>query len=196
MFLTILFAAALASAFVSAAAAVIVAAAGANPVSYRISVLVGSGVGIAFGIASIYLVSFVGAVTFFIAFLLPAQFDAMASIFVLILLDIARAALAGTAVAAVAGRSSLTIRRGALIGAGFGLFIGIANRVANILLYSAGAPAIAAPAIAALGLDWPSAFKDGTVITVILIALDIALTFAAFRFVRSRRLPAKPTVSA
>ena len=121
MFLTILFAAALASAFVSAAAAVIVAAAGANPVSYRISVLVGSGVGIAFGIASIYLVSFVGAVAFFIAFLLPAQFDAMASIFVLILLDIARAALAGTAVAAVAGRSSLTIRRGALIGAGFGL---------------------------------------------------------------------------
>ena len=115
----------------------------------------------------------------------------MASIFVLILLDIARAALAGTAVAAVTGRSSLTIRRGALIGAGFGLFIGIANRVANILLYSAGAPAIAA-----LGLDWPSAFKDGTAITVILIALDIALTFAAFRFIRSRRLPAKPTVSA
>ena len=191
MFLTIVFAAALASAFVSAAAAVIVAAAGANPVSYRISVLVGSGVGIAFGIASIYLVSFVGAVAFFIAFLLPAQFDTMASIFVLILLDIARAALAGTAVAAVAGRSSLTIRRGALIGAGFGLFIGIANRVANILLYSAGAPAIGA-----LGLDWPSAFKDGTVNTVILIALDIALTFAAFRFVRSRRLPAKPTVSA
>ena len=178
MFLTILFAAALVSAFVSAAAAVIVAAAGTNHMSYRISVLVGSGVGIAFGIASIYLVSFVGAVAFFISFLLPA---AVAITFVRILLTTVLATLSGAVVVALYGRSSLTIRKGAIVGGGFGLLVGIAN-----ITVSFGLSAAAIPSMIAVGLDKPPGLIFPLVNAAVEVVVAIALAVVAFRFVRSR----------
>ncbi len=184
MFLTVIFAVALVQAFVSAAAAVIATAAGSGPASYRKSALVGAVVGVAFVIAGFYLVSFVGAVAFFIFSLLPTG---MAIIFFGILPTTALAPLSGTIVAALDGRSSLTIRKGAIVGGGFGLLIGITN-----ITVTFGLSAAAIPSIIAAGLDKPPGFIFGLMNPAVEVVVDIVLAVIAFRFVRSRRARSAP----
>ena len=178
MFLTIIFALTLVQVFVSAAAAVIATAAGSEPGSYRKSALVGATIGVAFAIARFYLVSFISAVAYLISFLLPT---AVAIIFVRILLTTALATLSGAVVAALGGQSSLTIRKGAIVGSGFGLLIGIANTTVTF-----GLSAAAIPSIIAVGLDKPPGLIFPLVYAAVQVVVDIALAVVAFRFVRSR----------
>ena len=178
MFLTVIFALTLVQVFVSAAAAVIATAAGSEPASYRKSALVGAVIGVAFTIARFYLVSFIGAVAFFIFSLLPT---AMVIIFFGILLTTALATLSGAVVAALGGQSSLTIRKGAIVGSGFGLLIGIANTTVTF-----GLSAAAIPSIIAVGLDKPPGLIFPLVNAAVEVVIDIALAVIAFRFVRSR----------
>ncbi len=178
MFLTVIFALTLVQVFVSAAAAVIATAAGSEPASYRKSALVGAVIGVAFTIATFYLVSFISAVVSFVFFLLPT---AMARIFVGILFPIALATLSGAVAAALDGQSSLTIRKGAIVGGGFGLLVGIAN-----ITVSFGLSAAAIPSIIAEGLDKPTGLIFALMNPAVGVVVDIALAVIAFRFVRSR----------
>ena len=178
MFLTVLFALTLVQVFISAAAAVIAIAAGSEPGSYRKSALVGAVVGVAFAIASFYLVSFISAVVFFTFSLLPTT---IAIIFVGILLTTALATLSGAVVATLYGRSSLTIRKGAIVGGGFGLLIGIVNITVGF-----GLSVAAIPSIIAVGLDKPTGLIFGLMNAAVEVVVDIALAVIAFRFVRSR----------
>ncbi len=178
MFLTVIFALTLVQVFDSAAAAVIATAAGSEPASYRKSALVGAVIGVAFAIARFYLVSFISAVAFFIFSLLPT---AMATIFFGILPTTTLATLSGAVVAALDGRSSLTIRKGAIVGGGFGLLIGIANPTVTF-----GLSATAIPYIIAEGLDKPTGLIFALMNPAVGVVVDIALAVIAFRFVRSR----------
>ena len=178
MFLTVLFALTLVQVFISAAAAVIATAAGSEPGSYRKSALVGAAIGVAFAIAGYYFVSFIGAFVYLISFLLPTT---IAIIFVGILLTTALATLSGAVVATLYGRSSLTIRKGAIVGGGFGLLIGIAN-----ITVSFGLSVAAIPSIIAVALDQPPGLIFPLMNAAVEVVVDIVLAVIAFRFVRSR----------
>ena len=184
LFLTVIFALTLVQVFVSAAAAVIATAAGSEPGSYRKSAFVGAVIGVAFGITRFYLVSFISAVAYLISFLLPT---AVAIIFVRILLTTVLATLSGAVVAALGGQSSLTIRKGAIVGSGFGLLIGIANTTVTF-----GLSAASIPSIIAVGLDKPPGLIFVLVNAAVGVVVDIALAVIAFRFVRSRLARSAP----
>ena len=186
----IFFAAVLVWAFLCLLSAVVSAAAVDAPVSYRKAVMTGVGVGAIFGIASIYLVSFIGMASYLFTLLAPVDLDRFAPAFSSVLLAILAAAIAGAVVGALATRGTTGIGRCAAVGAVFGLVVGIAN---------AGVPSVVQsvliPAMEIAGLDRPSAVTFGVATMVLGVIIDIALAIIAFRFVRRRWGPAPPATA-
>ena len=186
-FLQVIFASALQWGFISTAAAVVAAAAADRPVSYRKAISVGAVVGVVFGIARIYPVSFVSAAYFLARALLPPELDGVATGFVNVLLTTAGAALTGAAVGALATRSTLAVRRCAIAGGVFGLVVGVVFTGVIFILCSVIIPRMAP------GLDGPGAMVIVVTTNLVVgIVTDVVLAVVAVGFIRSRRVAAPP----
>ena len=163
-------------------AAVVSAAAVDAPGRYRKAAITGVVVGVIFGFASVGLVAQLGVVRRLFTLLALVQLGRIAPGVISVLLAILAGAIAGTAVGALATRSSAGIRRCAVVGTAFGLVLGIANAALSPVASNA-----VIPAMEAVGLYRPSAVEIGWAIMVTGAAVDIALAVAAFRFVRRSR---------
>lgn len=179
MSLTIFYASALVWAFPCAISAIVAGAVLNGAMRPWKRALVGVGVGAVFGIAIVFLVSFVSAVSFFLAVLLPARF---APVFTSIILTIIAATIAGTAVGALAPRSARAVRRCALVGFVFGLVIGIANAAVAPVVRFAVSPDTGWTSIG----DF-SAEGFGVLVMVVGIIVDMALAIAALLWLRRLR---------
>ena len=172
--------------FICALAAIVAGAAICSRMSPVKRALVGVGVGAVFGIASVYLAGFIGAGAFRFEWLFPAQFYSLDTSVIATLLIIVATTLTATAVGALSTRSGLAIRRYAIVGAAFGLVVGIAHAVLILIARNAALPAMAA----ATGLYHPSPVSVGATIAVIDVTVDITLAVVAFRLFRGRRVAA------
>ena len=189
-FLQFIFASSLQWVFISTAAAVVAAAAADGPVSYRKGMLVGAVIGVVFGLARIYLVSFVSAAYFLSRALLPAELDGVATGFVNVLLTTAGAALTGAAVGALATRSTSAVRRCAIAGGVFGLLVGVVFTGVIFIVWSVIIPRMAP------GLDGPGAMVVGVMTRLVVgIVTVVVLAVIAVWFIRSRRVAAPPASS-
>ncbi len=171
-------------AFICALAAIAAGAAVGSRVSYVKCALVGVGVGVVCGIASIYLAGFIGAGAFrFDEWLFPAQFYSLDPSVIATLLITGETTLTATAVGALATRSVAALRGYAIVGAAFGLVVGIAHAVLLLIASNAALPAMAA----ATGIYHPSPVPVGVTIAVIDVTVDITLAVVAVRLLRGRR---------
>ncbi len=155
--------------------------------------MVGALVGAAFGVITGALVSFVGAVTFFLISVLPAPVDRYALYLTGILLSVTAAALAGLAAGLLERRSAAIVRRCVIVGVIFGLALGIANAAVSPVWENT-----LIPALDAVGISRWSAASFGVATMVIGVIVDLALAIIAFRFVRCKwgaATPATDTVT-
>lgn len=154
--------------------------------------LVGVGVGAVFGIANIYLAGLLGAVNDLFASLAPAQLDRFtSSIITRALLTTGAATLTAIAVGALTTKSAFAMLKCAIVGAAFGLVIGIANAaVVLIALYAV------IPAMEAAGLDRSSRVLFAAAVMVSGAVIDIAVAVIALRMLRAWRTAASPANTA
>lgn len=125
-------------------------------------VLIGAAVGVLFGLAFLYLlVSFVSAVGDLFTLLMPPQLDRFALAMVTTLLLTTATTLAAVAVGTLAGRSVVAVGRCAVVGAVFGLTVGVTNSALRL-----AASAAVGPAIEAIGWN-PASGAYWTALTVI-----------------------------
>lgn len=144
--------------------------------------LVGALVGAAFGIITIgALFSDVRSMTFFLNSPLPAPPGGLDPYFTRILLSIAAGALVGLAVALLEVRSVPVVRRCIIVGVLFGVILSLANIVVGSIVSFALPPAILGDSFLSISI---SVVVFGLVPMIIRVAVDVALTVVAFRFVR------------
>ena len=180
--IVVFFGSALIWAFFCALAAIVAGAALNEPVSVWKRVLIGAAVGVLFGLAFLYLlVSFVSAVGDLFTLLMPPQLDRFALAMVTTLLMIAATTLAAVAVGTLAGRSVVAVGRCALVGAVFGLTVGVTNSALRL-----AASAVVVPAIEAIGWN-PASGSFWAALTVIQAMVDILLAIVFLRAIRARR---------
>ena len=147
MSLAVFYASAAIWAFLCVLVAIVAGAAAGSRTSHWKRALVGALVGAMFGIITGALVSFVGAVTFFLISVLPAPVDRYALYLTGILLSVTAAALAGLAVGLLEVRSVPIVRRCVIVGVAFGLVLGIANAMVAPVWMNAFIPALEAVGI-------------------------------------------------
>ena len=185
MLIAAFFGSALIWAFICALAAIIVGPALDRPASLWKRVLVGAVVGAVFGFVLLYLlVSLVAALGFLFTLLTPEPLDRYALALVTTLLMAGATTLAAIAVSAFADRSAAAIRRCVLVGAAFGLVVGIANSAIRMVASTAAIPVLEdVGLLAEPGTYW-------ALITAVQVIADIALAIAAYRLIRARRAAA------
>ena len=181
MSLAVFYVSALIWAFLCVLVAIVAGAAAGNRTSHWKRALVGLIVGAAFGVIIVALISVVGAVSFFLAYLLQSLLDSFGIYFAGILIGVAAAALAGLAVGLLERRSAVIVRRCVIVGAIFGLALGIANAAVLPVWENA-----LIPALEAVGIGHPSAVSFGAATMASGVMVDLALAVAAYRFVRRR----------
>ena len=172
-------------AFICALAAIVAGAAVGSRLSYVKRALVGVGVGVVCGIASVYLAGFIGAGAFRFEWLFPAQFYSLDTSVIATLLIIVAATLTATAVGALSTRSGFAIRGYAIVGAAFGLLVGIAHTMLLLI-----ARYVVFPAMEAAGLYSLSPAFLFAAMMAIGVIVDITLAVVAFRLFRGRRVAA------
>ncbi len=172
---------------VCALAAVVVVAAFDDPGMYRNRALLGALVGMSFGIIDHYPVRIlVSALTS----PLSDPMDRLISVSIGVIFTACAATVAGAAVAGQAGPTSRSVRRCAVIGAGFGLAAGIANAAVAMAVPGVG---IEPTTDIVVVLAMVSAVVALSVVAQ--IAIDAVLAVIAFRFVR-RKWGAAPPATA
>ena len=159
MSLAIFYASALVWAFLCVLVAIVAGAAAGSRTSHWKRALVGALVGAAFGVITGALVSFVGAVTFFLISVLPAPVDRYALYLTGILLSVTAAALAGLAAGLLERRSAAIVRRCVIVGVIFGLALGIANAAVSPVWENTLIPALDAVGISSSGRRRPSEWR-------------------------------------
>ena len=169
-------------AFICALAAIVAGAAVGGRMSPVKHALVGVGVGAVSGVASVYLFVLHGAAIHRFVLLFPDEFYRFAPTVIATLLIIGATTLTATAVGALATRSVAALPGYAIVGAAFGLVLGIAH--AMLLLI---ARYVALPAMGAMGLYHPSPVWVGVTIAVIDVTVNITLAVVALRLFRGRR---------
>ncbi len=171
--------------FICALAAVVAGAAVGSRMSPVKRALVGVAVGAVFGIASVYWADILRPASDLFELLLPAQFVRLVPSVSRALLMIGAATLTATAVGALSTRSGFAVRRYAIVGAAFGLLVGIAHTTLLLI-----ARYVVFPAMEAAGLDSLSpAFLFPAMMSIGVI-VDITLAVVAFRLFRGRWVPA------
>ena len=184
------FGSALIWAFICALAAIVAGAALNEPVSVWKRVLIGAAVGVLFGLALLYLlVSFVSAVGYLFTLLMPPQLDGFALAMATTLLLTTATTLAAVAVGTLAGRSVVAVGRCALVGAVFGLTVGVTNSALRL-----AASAAVVPAIEAIGWN-PASGAYWAALTVIQAVVDILLAIGFLRLILAMRDPAPSATS-
>lgn len=181
MSLAVFYASALIWAFLCVLVAIVAGAAAGNRTSHWKRGLAGLLVGAAFGVITGALISFIGAVTFFLISVLPAPVDRYALYLTGILLSVTAAALAGLAVGLLEARSAPVVRRCVIVGVAFGLVLGIANAMVAPVWENA-----LIPVLEVVGIGRWSAPSVGVATMVSGVIVDLALAVVAFRFVRRR----------
>lgn len=177
-------------AFLGVLAAVVATAALPAQAIYWKPAIVGAVVGFLYGLASVGLVFYLGVVGRLVALLALAQLGRIAPIAVSVLLAILAGAIAGAAAGSFATRDSTGTRRCAMVGAAFGLVLGVVNAAVPLLVGN-----VAIPAIEAVGLQRPRAVVYGATIMAIGIVVDLTLAFIAFRLVGRRWRGAPPATT-
>ena len=169
--------------FICVLAAIVVGAAFRNPVSWWKRVLVGAVVGALFGFLILYLlVSLVSVVAYLFTLLTPARLDPFALATVTTLLMAGATTLTAIAVGALADRSAVRVREYAMVGAAFGLIVGVTNSVLRLVASTAVIPALEAAGWSpAPGTYWSA-------LLAIQLVADIALAVVAYRLLRRRRV--------
>ena len=190
MSLAVFYASALIWAFLCVLVAIVAGAAAGSRTSHWKRALVGALVGAAFGVITGALVSFVGAVTFFLISVLPAPVDRYALYLTGILLSVTAAALAGLAVGLLEARSVPIVRRCVIVGVAFGLVLGIANAMVAPVWMNAFIPALEA-----VGIGRLSTVSVGAATMVSGVIVDLALAAVSFRFVRRKWAAATPATA-
>ncbi len=146
--------------------------------------LVGALVGAAFGIITIgALFSDVRSVTFFLNSPLPAPLGGLDPFFTRILLSVVAAFFVGLAVGLLEVRSVPVVRRCIIVGVLFGVILSLANIVIGSIVSFALPPAILGDSFLSISI---SVVVFVLVPMIVRVAVDVALTVAAFRFVRRR----------
>ncbi len=153
--------------------------------------LVGALVGAAFGIITGAPFSVVGALIFFLLSPLPAPLYRLDPFFTRILLSIVAAFFVGLAVGLLEARSVPVVRRCIIVGVLFGVILSVANIVVGSIVSFALPPAIPGDSFLSISI---SIVVFGLLPMIIRAAVDVALTVAAFRFIR-RRWAAAPIAS-
>lgn len=173
--------------FICVLAAIIVGAASHNPVGWWKRVLVGAIIGTLYGFAVLYLlVSLAAALGFLFTLLTPAPLDRYALAMVTTLLLAVATTLAAIGVGLLSDRSAAAMLRCAMVGAAFGLAVGIANAALRIV-----ASSVALPVLEADGL-FAEPGMYSALITAIQVIIDIALAIAAYRMLGRRRIAPQP----
>ena len=172
-------------AFICALAAIVAGAAICSRMSPVKRALVGVGVGAVFGIASVYLADLLRPASDLFELLLPAQFVRLVPSVSRALLMIGAATLTATAVGALSTRSGFAIRGYAIVGAAFGLLVGIAHTMLLLI-----ARYVVFPAMEAAGLYSLSPAFLFAAMMAIGVIVDITLAVVAFRLFRGRRVAA------
>lgn len=187
MLVAAFFGSALIWSFICVLAAIVVGAASHNPAIWWQRVLVGAIIGTLYGFVVIYLlVSLVAILGFLFTLLTPAPLDRYAPALVTTLLMAGATTLAAIGVGILSDRSAAAMRRCAMVGAAFGLVVGIANSAVRIVASSVAAPLIRADGLLAEpGTYW-------ALITAIQVIIDIALAIVAYRMPGRRSIAPQP----
>ena len=185
MSLAVFYVSALIWAFICALAAIVAGAAVGNRMSSVKRALVGVGVGAVFGVASVYLLVFHGAAIHRFVSLFPDEFYRFAPTVIATLLIIGATTLTATAVGALATRSVAALPGYAIVGAAFGLVLGIAHTMLLLI-----ARYVVFPAMEAAGLYSLSPAFLFAAMMAIGVIVDITLAVVAFRLFRGRRVAA------
>jgi hypothetical protein len=185
MSLAVFYVSALIWAFICALAAIVAGAAVGSRMSPVKRALVGVGVGAVFGIASVYLADLLRPASDLFELLLPAQFVRLVPSVSRALLMIGAATLTATAVGTLSTRSGFAIRGYAIVGAAFGLLVGIAHTMLLLI-----ARYVVFPAMEAAGLYSLSPAFLFAAMMAIGVIVDITLAVVAFRLFRGRRVAA------